>query len=56
MLMKVRYYVTVLENISDVGGWKKWLCDNMDVAKMDAVGLDGVGAQHQICSDVGPIN
>ena len=45
------YYITVLENASNVDGWLQWLCKNVDVAMMDAVGLTGVTVQQQFCTD-----
>jgi len=47
-----RYYITVLENVSNTAGWRKWLCSNLDAEKMDTVGLNGVGLLQQVCSDV----
>ena len=46
-----RYFVTVLENVSKAENWKQWLCQNMDEAKMDAVGLSGQGVKGQVCGN-----
>lgn len=46
-----RLFITVLENIGDVGGWLKWLCENLDEEGMNAVGLIGSGSKQQVCSD-----
>ncbi len=46
-----RYYITVLENASKVEGWLDWLCQNVDVEKMNAAALDGDAVKYQICAD-----
>lgn len=48
-----RTFITIVENISDGEGWLKWLCENVDVQKMNGVGLDGEAVFQQICSDSG---
>lgn len=45
-------FVVVVENMSNVPGWKKWLCDTLDKDSMDGVGLDGAKVLSQICGDV----
>lgn len=46
-----RVFATIVENGSNVGGWRKWLCENVDAVAMEAVGLDGRAVQTQVCSD-----
>ena len=46
-----RYFLTVLESISNTHGYLDWLCHNLDVAKMNSVGLLGDSIQSQICVD-----
>ena len=46
-----RYFTTVLENISQVDGWRSWLCDNIDPDMLDLAGTYGYGIQMQICND-----
>lgn len=46
-----RLFVTVLENIGNVGGWLDWLCDHLDVEGMNSVGLIGWGSKEQVCED-----
>ncbi|KAK3717635.1 hypothetical protein LTR37_005702 [Vermiconidia calcicola] len=44
-----QYFVTVVKNISNVSNWTQWLCRNVDVAKMEAIGLDGEYVHEQFC-------
>jgi hypothetical protein len=44
-----RYYITVLQNVSNSSKWEQWLCDNVDTEMMDAVGLNGDGVMQQVC-------
>lgn len=46
-----RLFITVLENIGDVGGWLGWLCKHLDVEGMNSVGLIGWGSKEQVCED-----
>ena len=47
----MRYFITVLESISDVDGWLDWLCNNLDPLKVDLTGMDGYSVQMQVCMD-----
>lgn len=55
-MWNTRYYITQLETISNVKGWLPWLCDNVDVDMMYAVGLNGDFVQQQVCTDAQYIN
>ncbi|KAK5169126.1 uncharacterized protein LTR77_006435 [Saxophila tyrrhenica] len=46
-----RYFVTVLENVSNAEGWKGFLCRSVDVAGLEGVGLSGEGVMAQVCRD-----
>lgn len=46
-----RTFITVIENISNVGGYLGWLCINVNVGMMNAAGLVGAAVQQQICED-----
>jgi hypothetical protein len=46
-----RYYITIVENISEGNTWLSWLCDNVDIEKMNAVGLSGKAVQYRVCND-----
>jgi len=46
-----RMFITVLENVSNVGGWLERLCGSLDVAGLESVGLDGLAVQTQVCAD-----
>lgn len=46
-----RYFITVLENISNGDGYLEWLCENIDPKKLNHAGLNGYGIQSQICGD-----
>jgi hypothetical protein len=46
-----KYFVTVLENISNASWFRSWLCENLDLEKMDKAGLHGVAVQRQMCNN-----
>ena len=48
-----RYFITVVENISNTAGWGQWLCNNLDPVKLSSVGLDGYTVRMQVCLDSG---
>jgi len=44
-------FATILENASEVDGWKRWLCTALDSDTMSTLaGLDGRLVQQQVCS------
>lgn len=46
-----RLFVTVLENIGNVEGWRDWLCEKLDEEGMNGVGLNGYASKLQVCDD-----
>jgi hypothetical protein len=47
-----KYFLTVLENISNASGFRSWLCENLDMRKMDKAGLQGIAVQRQMCKEI----
>lgn len=48
---RTRYFITVIENISDSDGWLDWLCANIDPGLLTFNGLYGMAVQQQVCND-----
>ena len=46
-----RLFITIIESISNVGGYLDWLCSHLDAHRMQSVGLLGPGAVGQVCLD-----
>lgn len=45
-------FITVIENISNVPGWRKFMCEQLDIGAMDRTGLNGAMIKAQVCADV----
>jgi len=44
-----KVFLHVLENASDEGAWRAWLCANLDAKAMAVTGMDGVGVMKEVC-------
>lgn len=44
-------FIIAMENISNVPGWLGFLCNQLDVNEMNAVGLDGSLVKQSVCQD-----
>lgn len=44
-----KVFLLALENASDEGAWRAWLCANLSAKAMRVTGLDGAGVVEEIC-------
>ena len=49
--VSTQYFIIVMKNISTTSGWLKWLCSNLNVAKMNSVGLVGASVHNAVCNN-----
>lgn len=46
-------FVTVVLNMSNVPGWNKWLCEQLDQGALERLGLNGAMIKGEVCGRVG---
>lgn len=44
-----KVFLLALENVSDEGSWRAWLCANLSAKAMAVTGLDGAGVMEEVC-------